>query len=255
MLLSSTLLMGSSGTYTNSTSPEINYDETKVPDYVLPDPMVCLDSTRVNNADVWFKQRRPEILHLFEEFVYGKVPGELENISFKVTSIDPKSLNGKAIRKDIEISFGDHENPRINILLYLPPAPEKPVPTFAGLNFHGNHTIHLDPGIKLSGQWMNNNQELGIENNRATEKSRGSNSSRWSVERIVNRGYALATIYCGDMDPDFHDGFQMGYILYFIKQIKQNPLQTNGEPLVHGLGDSAVPWIISKLIPALITNA
>ena len=225
MLLSSTLLMGSSGTYTNSTSPEINYDETKVPDYVLPDPMVCLDSTRVNNADVWFKQRRPEILHLFEEFVYGKVPGELEDISFKVTSIDPKSLNGKAIRKDIEISFGDHDNPRINILLYLPPAPEKPVPTFVGLNFHGNHTIHLDPGIKLSEQWMNNNQELGIENNRATEKSRGSNSSRWSVERIVNRGYALATIYCGDMDPDFHDGFQNGVhpLFYQADQTKPAP--------------------------------
>ena len=196
MLTSSMLLIVSSGAYTKLAPPEINDDETMVPDYVLPDPLLCLDNTTVNNADVWFKKRRPEILHLFEEFIYGKVPGELRNINFKVISVDSESLNGKAIRKEVEISFGDYEgSPIINILLYLPSELEGPVPVFVGLNFHGNHTIHLDPGIKLSKQWINNNQELGIENNRATEQSRGSNSSRWSVEKIVTRGYALATIY------------------------------------------------------------
>ena len=226
MLLSSILLVVSSGSYANSAPPEINYDEAKVPDYVLPDSLICLDGTQVNNAGGWFEKRRPEILHLFEEFVYGRVPGELENINFKVISIDSESLNGKAIRKEVGISFGDHEgSPRINILLYLPPDLKKPVPTFVGLNFHGNHTIHSDPGIKLSEQWVNNNQELGIENDRATERSRGSNSSRWEVEQILDRGYALATIYCGDMDPDFHDGFQNGVhpLFYQIGQTQPAP--------------------------------
>jgi len=226
MLISSMLLIVSSGAYTKLAPPEINDDETMVPDYVLPDPLICLDNTTVNNADVWFKKRRPEILHLFEEFIYGKVPGELGNINFKVISVDSESLNGKAIRKEVEISFDDYEgSPIINILLYLPSELEGPVPVFVGLNFHGNHTIHLDPKIKLSKQWINNNQELGIENNRATEQSRGSNSSRWPVEKIVTRGYALATIYCGDMDPDFHDGFQNGVhpLFYQIGQTLPAP--------------------------------
>ena len=109
---------------------------------------------------------------------------------------------------------------------------EEPVPVFVGLNFHGNHTIHLDLEIKLSKQWINNNQELGIENNCATEQSRGSNSSRWPVEKIVTRGYALATIYCGDMDPDFHDGFQNGvhplfYQILLLAHINHYGYQTN----------------------------
>jgi hypothetical protein len=117
MLISSMLLIVSSGAYTKLAPPEINDDETMVPDYVLPDPLLCLDNTTVNNADVWFKKRRPEILHLFEEFIYGKVPGELRNINFKVISVDSESLNGKAIRKEVEISFGDYESsPIINIL-------------------------------------------------------------------------------------------------------------------------------------------
>ena len=153
MLTSSMLLTVSSKAYTKTSPPEINYDETMVPDYVLPNPLICLDKTTVDNTEVWFNKRRPEILHLFEEFIYGKVPRKLENIKFKVISVEAESLNGKAIRKEVEISFGNHEgNPIINLLLYIPSEVEEPVPTFVGLNFHGNHTIHLDPEIKLPEQ-------------------------------------------------------------------------------------------------------
>ncbi|MFA0751184.1 MAG: hypothetical protein SLRJCFUN_001587 [Candidatus Fervidibacter sp.] len=45
--------------------PDVIYDEAKVPPYTLPDPLVCLDGTKVTTPELWWKKRRPEILELF----------------------------------------------------------------------------------------------------------------------------------------------------------------------------------------------
>jgi len=201
-----------------------NYDEAKVPDYTLPDPLTLKDGTKVTDADTWLKRRRPEIMKLFEEHVYGKVPGRLGETTFEVISTDTESLGCKAERKEVSVYFtGKKDGPKMDILIYLPKGIERPTPVFVGLNFHGNHSIHPDPKITLSKQWMRNNESLGIEKNQATETSRGVNANRWAVERILARGYALATIYCGDLDPDFHDGFNNGVHPLFYKEGQTQP--------------------------------
>jgi len=86
----------------------------------------------------------------------------------------------------------------------------KPVPLFVGLNFQGNHAIHTDPAIALSTSWMRDDKKGGVVEHRATEQTRGAESSRWPVEMILARGYGVATAYYGDIDPDFDDGFQNG---------------------------------------------
>jgi len=102
---------------------------------------------------------------------------------------------------------------------------QRPAAVFVGLNFYGNHSIHSDPNITLSKQWMQDNKEYGIINNRATEASRGVRACRWPVDLIIQRGYGLATIYYGDIDLDFDDGFKNGVHPLFCKkgQVKPAP--------------------------------
>lgn len=189
-----------------------NYDESKVPEYELPDPLRMEDGTEVKDAAMWREQRRPETLRLFEQHVYGKAPGRPEGQVFVVVSEDAEACDGKAIRKEIAIlPTGSPDAARLNLLLFLPKeAGEEKTPVFLGLNFSGNHTAHPDPAIALSQQWMRNNPSAGIVNHVATEASRGASQSRWPVDEIIARGYGVATMYCGDIDPDYHDGFQNG---------------------------------------------
>ncbi|MGF1579577.1 MAG: acetylxylan esterase [Gemmataceae bacterium] len=187
-----------------------NYDEKKVPQYTLPDPLTLANGQKVTDAKTWRTKRRPEILELFRKHVYGRSPMRPKNVKYDVT-VDKNALGGKAIRKQVTIYLtGKGNGPKIHILIYLPAKVKKPVPVFLTLNFYGNHSIGNDPGILLSKSWMRNNKDYGVINHKATEKSRGVRSSRWAIEEILARGYGLATIYYGDIDPDFDDGFKNG---------------------------------------------
>jgi len=189
---------------------ETNYDEQKVPEYTLPDPLLMSNGSRVSNAQIWKTKRRPEVLELFRAEVYGRSPIERpRDMAFKVFDLERRALGGLATRKQVEVNFtAKQDGPEMDILIYLPNGRKMPIPTFVILNFGGNHTINADPAIKLSDSWMRRGS--GIVNNRATAESRGKASSRFPVEKILKRGYGLATIYYGDIDPDFHDGFKNG---------------------------------------------
>jgi hypothetical protein len=171
---------------------------------------VASDGTKVADAQAWRKKRRPEILELFRAQVYGRPPIDRpKNMTFEVFDLDREALGGAATRKQVSVYFcGEKTGPMMDILIYLPNAAKTPVPTFVLLNFGGNHTIHPDPAIRLSETWMREGR--GVANKRATEESRGTAASSYPVGMILDRGYGLATIYYGDIDPDFDDGFKNG---------------------------------------------
>ncbi len=205
------LLVILSGVCAHATPQEANYDESKVPAYTLPDPLVMENGAKVESAEMWESQRRQEVLQLFEEHVYGRTPTQQLAITYEEMSRDEAALGGKATRREVTAYFtADRSGPQMSILIYHPNDVDGRAPAFLGLNFSGNHTVTDDPAVAMNSGWMRPNSEAGIVDNAATEESRGKSASRWAIETIVDRGYALATIYCGDLDPDYHDGFANG---------------------------------------------
>jgi hypothetical protein len=200
---------------------EANYDESKIPPYSLLDPLTATSGKPVLSQKEWKSKRRPEIVALFENQMFGKAPGKPKGLHFKVLSEDKNALGGIATRKEVAVYFTKGDTDYMTILMYLPNREKTPVPLFVGLNFEGNYTVGNDPGITITTDWVPNNRT--ITNHRADPALRGSASSRWPLTLLLERGYGLATIYSGDIDPDFDDGFQNGVHPLFYEKNQTQP--------------------------------
>jgi hypothetical protein len=217
---------------------DANYDEAKVPKYTLPDPLVLQNGQPVRDARTWTRGRRPEILKLFEAEIYGRSPAAPKRLPSELFSVDKNALGGKAVRKQVTIYFSaKKDGPKMDMLIYLPAGAKKPMPIFLGLNFTGNHSVNADPGIRLGDVWDREKVKQ-----HGTEASRGSAASRWEVEKLLARGYGLATIYYGDIEPDFDGGRQYG-----IRALFQDPSLTWG-----AIG--AWAWGLSRAVDYIQTD-
>jgi hypothetical protein len=200
----------------------VNYDEARATPLVLPDPLTAVNGRPVTDAETWRGLRRPEILELLRIHVYGRVPEGRIALRFEERGRDEHALDGKATRREVRIHFTDAtDGLSMDLLLFVPNGATSPVPAFLGLNFRGNQAVDPDPGIALSRSWQAD--APGVVDHRATEATRGAAASRWPVETIVSRGYALATAYYGDLDPDFDDGFQNGVHPLFYRPGQTRP--------------------------------
>ncbi len=230
-------------------SEQPNYDEAKVPDYQLPDPLMLSGGKTVKDAKTWQQQRRPEILRLFEEQMYGKVPAGTIQTRFETTGVWENALEGRATMKEVTATFSNGSSQqRMRMLMFIPQGHSGQVPAFIGYNFYGNQTVHPDPRIPITDQWVNNCEACGTEDHRATEKSRGFRVSRWPVERIIDRGYALITIYYGDIDPDFDDQFQNGIHPLFYQEGQQTPAANEWGSI------AAWAWGLSRAMDYFVTD-
>lgn len=185
-------------------------DETKVPPYTLPDPLVMAEGTAVRDIATWRTKRRPELLEIFAREVYGRTPaGRPVAVRAEVTSVDHAALGGKATRKEVTLWFtGKTDGPRMHLLIYSPNGVKAP-PVFLGLNFFGNHTVLADPGITLARPHVVYEVERYCPAAPQPEKKpdqRGAHADKWQVEAVIARGYATATAWCNDLAPDRADG-------------------------------------------------
>ncbi|MGA9407228.1 MAG: acetylxylan esterase [Bacteroidota bacterium] len=131
-------------------NPAGQYDESKVPQYTLPDPLILLNGEKVTDTATWNGKRRPEILKMFETDVYGKASvNRPEHIHWEITAEDHNALNGLAHMKKVTIYFSDKKDgPKLEVEIILPKV-EKPVPVFLVSTWGPDAELVINKGFGL----------------------------------------------------------------------------------------------------------
>jgi len=201
-ILSVALLFFASFLFAQETEIFINYDESKVPVFTLPDPLTFNNGKKVTTVKQWENQRRPELLEMFASQMYGRTPKDRITVTYEILSENPNFMNGKATCQQVKFIFTNgRKNVEALLLLILPNGTNDRVPVFVAYNYNGNHTTTSDPSIVFPSffslpaipvhlRWSESNRE------------RGSQSSRWSYDKIIERGYGVATMFYQDIYPD-----------------------------------------------------
>lgn len=182
---------------TDAAPKGFNYDESKVPEFTLPDVLAG-----AKTAADW-PASRAQIFAQFEAEMYGRAPAfDASDLKVERDLKDATILDGKATLSQPLLKFAKSE---VRLLIIRPTDAKGPVPAFVGHNFNGNHTVHASKAIAMTTAWVPKEKD-----NKANPAKRGASASRWDVGQIIDAGFALVTTYCGEVDPDFDDGFKNG---------------------------------------------
>jgi dienelactone hydrolase len=183
-----------------------NYDESKLPAYSLPDPLVLENGRPVTDAQSWFEQRRPEILQLFRSEVYGHWPPPPDKMDFELTAKDTTALAGRATRKKVKITVhrggASHS---FDVVIFSPNRGPRPVPVFVGILLFDKQAEAAVPGQPLE-DVLNQGKAIPTE-----QPLPGANL----MQAILDRGYAVASIDAEELAPDSPEHYRKGVIGLF----------------------------------------
>jgi hypothetical protein len=217
-----------------------NYDEAKVGSYTLPDPLVLANGQPVRDAETWFKQRRPELLKLYETEIYGRVPANAPKVTWEVASTDTNALDGAAVMKRVVGHIGDRaDGPRLNVTMYTPAKATGPVPIVLCISF----------GFGAGGPRGNRGAGTGATNAPAGGRgARGGGGFGDPIADIIARGWGYATFNYGEVQPDRANAFTNGVIGLALARDQIAPAPDQWGTI------SAWAWSISRIIDYFETD-
>jgi len=196
--------------------------EARVPKFELPNPLLTETGSIITNKESWSSGQRVKILNYYQRYIYGNSPFSFLKIGFSILSGDSYCLNGKALKKEVNIFNENKPGAYFRLLIIMPASTIEAglkAPVFLGLNFFGNQTITREKDISVTESWLPNNS---ITLGRKAESLRGIQLSSWPIRQIIDAGYALATAYCGDIVPDKSDGIDLSIEHWFSKEERHN---------------------------------
>lgn len=202
-----------------SHAQKANYDESKVGQYALPELLVTEEGSEVKTSTDWETKRRGEILALFEEHVYGKLPTDFDRIESIVKNEQADAMNGAARLKEVEIMvFRNGQSVSINLTLFIPNHKKGAVPAFLLIN------------------------NRSVEN---TSPSRDVKSGFWPAEKAIEAGYAVAAFHVSDAAPDNKNTYQDGMLRLY-------PELLNADNGIKAIG--AWAWAASRVMDYFETD-
>jgi len=206
-----------------------NYDEKKVHPYTLPDPLVSSAGQPVRSASVWMRERRPEIIKLYESSIFGAIPTNTPKVTWQVTETDPAARDGKAVKKRIVGKVGmAADGPTINVTLYTPAHASKPAPIILLVNFASSSTPPPATAGRAGAPPPSTDPPVAAE--------------------ILERGWGYAMVGYLDIQPDKIDTFNQGVIGATLGSGKTAP----GPEEWGAIG--AWAWGVSRILDYLVTD-
>ncbi len=208
-----------------------NYDESKVGDYKLPNPLVMNDGRPVTSAEMWFKERRPEILKFYQAEIYGRIPENTPKVKWEVTETDDKARDGTAIMKHVVGRMNNEpDGPKMNMTVFLPAKATEPVPMILAISFG------FGGGARRGGPAAD-----------SPSPPRPASDAE-SVGEALRRGWGHATLTYSDIQPDRPNMWKQGVIGLTLKEGQAAPAPDEWGTI------SAWAWGISRAIDYLETD-
>ena len=200
---------------------DVNYDESRIPHYDLPDPLITAEGKPVTTAEQWRNVRRPQILSLFANFIYGAVPVPPEPIeqTYKVIKDDKAFMDGKATMLDVSIRFKYRKGAvQTHVVVFIPNDAKEPAPAFMMLSFDSPRGTSLQLSSSRKGRLRN-----GV-----------------PLAELIANGYGYVSVYHGDLIGHNEVSFGRGIHKLFFRDGQSYPkahewgvLGANALSLIH----------------------
>ncbi len=146
----------------------------------LPDPLEFADGSKVASVKAWEEKRREEVLDLFREHVYGRNPVERpDDLRFEPLEEETTVFTGAAIRRRVRIVYtGTRGESGFTLTVYYPAK--------GAIKGCFLMIVNRSPRIITQAEVM------PVE--------------FWPIRDMIERGYATAAFYNGDVAQDRKEG-------------------------------------------------
>lgn len=190
----------------NATTNAANYDPAKANPYPnLPDALTLKNGKKVMTAEMWWKERRPEIVDDFEREVIGRVPKDIPKVTWTITTqaVDRVVGNIPVIAKQLAGHLDNSACPSINVdiqmTLVTPANASGRVPVLMMFGGFGGSGFPRRPGEPAP-------------TNRFAAFGGRTNAGPSSTEQLIAAGWGYATIVPASIQADNGAGLTKGII-------------------------------------------